>query len=1069
MVADEAEDDTDPMTQAMRSAEKLDRETESLHPGSEDDASATHTPPRMRPRSMSLPLYCHLEYLDDATPFYVFGNTAGWDDGSVYDEAVVEEDEAENFPAATSKNGGRNASKLTVDIAAAGNLHAYDHISRENHQLLFTPRTPRTPRSPSCVGETYGRHSLYSHSATPNHHHHNATVTTRTEDDGTFLYSSRPTSSSQSERASPRTPGRMHRRARSMDRICFAESVRDRHMAVVDAMKAVVLADEGRQRDALDGGRQGKCRPYSCMTGGPRSTTPAFVRANTHLLKRIQDLRAAKAARPASYVDRGTDAADLSLNESHVAARRPEPAREPFRPVLPLLEDLVIHFTDDTPDLLLETIIQGFKEGTYPVMQAPLTAAATDGDEPADCPSTPGTHRSAVFDEMDADDATAGDDDANHHTVPGYDPDEYDPFAVHGNFGYPQPTWTAPKAAAKPRQPQPRMAVASTHLALPGRNREPPTPAQTPPPQPALRPAVVVSEDLDRKFHYFSTTHCHTAVSIQNSLRSVLKCYFPSENTGYHQFHFPLLPELDGFWKPIFREAVESGSPTGTARNSDSSNLRDHRRRMDLILAMGAQRGVGKAFLSSVTGQLERLGTKPNGISRSGRLDLRYLIANAMQSFTAQPLANQTQDNPFTNNMLLATLIIPHLETYLAAHGEIRFLLLEYPAEHLSTVLAMQRLIGVDLFKVAGIVDAESGEPTSFSRLRSPSASTHSLPRTNSRAASATGPVGSSLRSPVGSIVRAGQATMVTIQRTASSASLSARGRSSTSSNNDNPLNPSFSRANFLITSAATEAEIAHFVSTIFGILMRADDFYVPDGPVPSRTGSISIGAPASLLNLHSSLSISSPVPTANASTNTSGRDSPSPPPTVTNTAATTPTSRKKAPSSVDVAAAKNARPHAPLSPFPRTDPPLHGNPYLPPAPPTPGDMTSPPLSPAPHPSSLQYQHSKLAHQQQQQYKGYQQPDYQRPLPARPVSPAPSAKSSATNRTRRTFRTAGRAGTAASIVNGGVGGDDAVSFYDVDFDSDYEAEERMYMPMYMRRAPPRKANSRKALKWLGLA
>jgi hypothetical protein len=77
-----------------------------------------------------------------------------------------------------------------------------------------------------------------------------------------------------------------------------------------------------------------------------------------------------------------------------------------------------------------------------------------------------------------------------------------------------------------------------------------------------------------------------------------------------------------------------------------------------------------------------------------------------MQAFTAQRLARRADGNPFSNPEQLATLMVPHLETYLAAHSTTRFLLLEYPAEHLSTVLALQQAVGADLLKVAGIVDA---------------------------------------------------------------------------------------------------------------------------------------------------------------------------------------------------------------------------------------------------------------------------------------------------------------------------------------------------------------------------
>src|SRR5690348_15795307 len=82
-----------------------------------------------------------------------------------------------------------------------------------------------------------------------------------------------------------------------------------------------------------------------------------------------------------------------------------------------------------------------------------------------------------------------------------------------------------------------------------------------------------------------------------------------------------------------------------------------------------------------------------------------------MQAFTAQPLTKQTQSNPFTDRALLAALIIPHLETYLATHPEVRFLLIEYPSEHLPTILALQTLIGTEVMKVVGIINSEVSTP----------------------------------------------------------------------------------------------------------------------------------------------------------------------------------------------------------------------------------------------------------------------------------------------------------------------------------------------------------------------
>ena len=158
-----------------------------------------------------------------------------------------------------------------------------------------------------------------------------------------------------------------------------------------------------------------------------------------------------------------------------------------------------------------------------------------------------------------------------------------------------------------------------------------------------------------------------------------------------------------------------------------------------------------------------------------------------MQAFTAQPLTSQTHDNPFTNSYLLATLIIPHLETYLALHSEVRFLLLEYPPEHLPTMLALQKLVGVDLMKVAQIVDSKSKELLQFTHLRGTPMNSSSEQGTSSRYGASLAP-------------STGLACDITV-----------------------------SKANFLLTSTARVSEIATFISTILKILSEISPFYTPE------------------------------------------------------------------------------------------------------------------------------------------------------------------------------------------------------------------------------------------------
>lgn len=192
-----------------------------------------------------------------------------------------------------------------------------------------------------------------------------------------------------------------------------------------------------------------------------------------------------------------------------------------------------------------------------------------------------------------------------------------------------------------------------------------------------------------------------------------------------------------------------------------------------------------------------------------------------MLSFTTQSLASQLQENPFDSPHLLACLIVPHLATYLSVNTSIRFLVLEYPAEHLATVVAMQNLVGVDILKIAGVIDSEAAsayntEPSSpIGSLQSPrlssgssSSSTAAAAQQLARSLDAISLPGSPFalppfppQSPFG----AGPPTLAQRRRL------------------------SFSKANYVLTNTATEAEIASFISIVWRILVQADPFYAPE------------------------------------------------------------------------------------------------------------------------------------------------------------------------------------------------------------------------------------------------
>jgi len=258
-------------------------------------------------------------------------------------------------------------------------------------------------------------------------------------------------------------------------------------------------------------------------------------------------------------------------------------ANEPFQTALPMMEDMIIYFKEKESEPRLEAMIEAFRNGTYPISTPPQLQR--DAQDPT-APSSPPKSRNSTPNPGDGSVATKGPAIVGEIN-PAYD-DEYDPFAARGNYVYPPTTAYLPK----------QRAVATTQI-VPA----PPTPAQTPPPQNTNTPTGTA-------IHDFNVAGYKTAVSVQNSLRTLLGNHFPSEGHGY-QFSFPLLPGLDGFWRPVFRE-------------NSSENLRATRK-VDLILAVGTQQGVDRDLFNAVSSALMKLGMEPDGQSRSVKLDIRYV------------------------------------------------------------------------------------------------------------------------------------------------------------------------------------------------------------------------------------------------------------------------------------------------------------------------------------------------------------------------------------------------------------------------------------------------------------
>ncbi|KAL7788490.1 hypothetical protein V8C43DRAFT_287728 [Trichoderma afarasin] len=666
----------DPITRAMRAADALDRDTANLQPS--DMLELTMT---TRPRSLSLPLYGYSDGFGDAAPFFLFG-------AQVEDEVDVEDSSplAPGAPTFAVVDYNQPAKRpISVELApaspsGAGKSKVQSNLGVHRETEMLSPIAP--------IFNARTRDTVTSGEST-------------TSDIRTSVSSSKGTL----------------QRVRSLDRI-YPISAKLRDLCIT-----------GASQEMGEGSRVFP-RSRSFMVVGEER--PPAIRRLSYIDRRtaLSKGRRLTVKVEQTSLDKKTTQGPNSggASQFHLGADIATTPDVPFQPILPWVENLVVHFRDETPNLLLSSVIKSFKAGNYPILSSPTSASVYSGNV-----STPTTllHQPTTFDESAHE---------RFHDISGLG-------IVNDDFVF--------NTRLQPRPARER-TVPSVNVI------RPPTPAQTPPP----------CAGMEAKFHEFDIISGQTAVAIQNSLRSVLSLYFPPEAEGYRQFQFSLLPEFDGLWKPVFRETEPKGSPRGTNR------------RVDHILAIGSQQGVDKVYSSGIIKQLETIGTKSSDRQgRSGRVDFRYLLANAMQAFTALPLTNQTSDNPFANSYLLATLLIPHLETYLALHSEIRYLLLEYPPEHLATVLALQKLIGVDLIKVAQIVDPNNKDCLPFTQIGGPN-------------------VGTKINTKTPNLSPQSSSSDITV-----------------------------SNANFLLTCTATSKDIAKFVSAVWNIQIETCD---PE-PSPKR------------------------------------------------------------------------------------------------------------------------------------------------------------------------------------------------------------------------------------------
>lgn len=778
----------DPVSQAMRAADTLDFLTASLQPSNEIDL--TLTVPNVRPRSMSVPVLQFPSDFQEAVPFYVFGpstsdpmpqntNPRKGSEGRI---PKLMSFHKSNSPVRRSKSRDRSAFKERASRwakssnVATGVPPLSPGTMSMGKSSQHTKASGSMPNSPSVV---YGEAYMVDVRATSKE------FTARTLRRGKSCDSIRPDPKAYVCNFSRSFASRSSEALNTYESKLPVPktSARSRCRSTAGTDQPLQRSFSGRSRSTS---RKPPPLPLDLTNIVINDGRVVYTNKSTSAL--ANGRYADKATSPENcYVDHGTwtghQHQDHRVSGGLLTPRTSEGAIMASKAfpetVLPMVEDIVIHFIDDNPIPLLDSLLSGFRRGVYPIT---MVSKSTKSAKSPAVVSDPGESAS-----RQATPPLESDPNRPSHQVQS---DDYDPFASHVYLQVKEPE----KAIVR-RNPE--------HHTSPKR-MDPPTPARTP-------PIDETRQAPKTTFHDFQSSGLRTAICVQNALRSVLKTYFTPDDVGYHQFTFPLLPGSGSLWEPLF------GKP-------DINDPIKEDRHVDLILAVGAQRGVPKDFISVVCGCLDKLGVKPTGVSRSGRLDLRYvdisppssialsltenveryLVANAMQSFTSQPLTNQTENNPFGNPLRLATLLVPHLENYITAHPQTRYLILEYAPEHLSTVLCLQRLVGVDLFKIAAILSPD------------PPKSKRSHSRSGQLSSSKTFGSASSVMSRTSSIK-----SMVT---------------SSPTPGNQSPGAESFSKANFVLTSQVSESEIALFVSTVLSVLMAKSSFYVPERPPPVLT-----------------------------------------------------------------------------------------------------------------------------------------------------------------------------------------------------------------------------------------
>lgn len=440
----------------------------------------------------------------------------------------------------------------------------------------------------------------------------------------------------------------------------------------------------------------------------------------------------ASASQKKNTVASSTNASSYAAGDELVAVNG-DSTPVAFEAVLPLVEDLVVRFDDDGTNAsnpALELAIQRCREldgaqmiphQDSTIHEAVLSSQTSKGDlssfdQKTMSSALPETPKSSTHGHSSSSSSTASASlllgattaaAAAAQAASIFSTDDYDPFAPH-------------EYNAGPKLPLPIAVSDSVQMAPSINTPQPLTPAHTPPPQQRLNEDDGLHDGS--RFHVLATAKYQTAIALQNGLRSVLDALFMDDQESIEKktgldplttdsptsFLFFCFPGMEGnnLWEPLL-----SGNRAGSKEEAATETPAN-----DMVLAIGSQRGVPSPLLTKITSQLDVLSSQPaTGISRGGRLDIRYLIANAMQTLAAQQARNHSKS---TGTDVLATLALAQLDLYLRtypssslpASSSMRLVLLDYPMELLPVVLAIQQLAGREMVQVASVIAVEDSK-----------------------------------------------------------------------------------------------------------------------------------------------------------------------------------------------------------------------------------------------------------------------------------------------------------------------------------------------------------------------